>query len=114
MLRNSMIREMAFKANFLLWMGVELLWFIGQIVFGGGKVFAVKDYFVANQLPPALASAPTDPNDPLFQYIRDRLLDSFDTFGSGNRWLGYSSPHYPNGDEGVSQLLGFTRGRSWL
>ena len=28
-----MIREMAFKANFLLWMGVELLWFIGQIVF---------------------------------------------------------------------------------
>jgi ABC-2 type transport system permease protein len=33
MLRNSMIREMAFKANFLLWMGVELLWFIGQIVF---------------------------------------------------------------------------------
>ena len=33
MLRNSMIREMAFKANFLLWMGVELLWFIGQIIF---------------------------------------------------------------------------------
>jgi ABC-2 type transport system permease protein len=35
MLRNSLIREMAFKANFLLWMGVELLWFIGQIVFLG-------------------------------------------------------------------------------
>ncbi|HEY5704748.1 MAG TPA: ABC-2 family transporter protein [Terrimicrobiaceae bacterium] len=33
MIRNSMIREMAFKANFLLWMGVELLWFIGQIIF---------------------------------------------------------------------------------
>lgn len=33
MFRNSLIREMAFKANFLLWMGVELLWFIGQIVF---------------------------------------------------------------------------------
>jgi len=33
MLRNSLIREMAFKANFLLWIGVELLWFIGQIVF---------------------------------------------------------------------------------
>jgi ABC-2 type transport system permease protein len=32
-LRNSLIREMAFKANFLLWMGVEFLWFIGQIVF---------------------------------------------------------------------------------
>ena len=31
--RNSLIREMAFKASFLLWMGVEFLWFIGQIVF---------------------------------------------------------------------------------
>lgn len=33
MLRNSLIREMNFKANFLLWMFVELLWFFGQIVF---------------------------------------------------------------------------------
>lgn len=33
MVRNSLIREMSFKANFLLWMIVELLWFLGQIVF---------------------------------------------------------------------------------
>lgn len=33
MVRNSLIREMNFKANFLLWMVVELLWFLGQIVF---------------------------------------------------------------------------------
>lgn len=33
MIRNSLIREMSFKANFLLWMLVELLWFVGQIVF---------------------------------------------------------------------------------
>src|SRR5438093_10419851 len=33
MLRNSLIREMSFKANFLLWMIVEILWFCGQIVF---------------------------------------------------------------------------------
>ncbi|MHA3773623.1 ABC transporter permease [Verrucomicrobiota bacterium sgz303538] len=33
MVRNSLIREMSFKANFLLWMIVELLWFMGQIVF---------------------------------------------------------------------------------
>lgn len=33
MFRNSLIREMNFKANFILWMGVELLWFIGQLVF---------------------------------------------------------------------------------
>jgi ABC-2 type transport system permease protein len=33
MMRNSLIREMSFKANFILWMAVEFLWFIGQIVF---------------------------------------------------------------------------------
>lgn len=33
MLRNSLIREMSFKANFLLWMIVEFLWFVGQLVF---------------------------------------------------------------------------------
>src|ERR1041385_5429181 len=32
-LRNSLIRDMSFKANFLLWMVVEVLWFLGQIVF---------------------------------------------------------------------------------
>jgi ABC-2 type transport system permease protein len=33
MFRNSLIREMSFKLNFLLWMLVEVLWFLGQIVF---------------------------------------------------------------------------------
>ena len=33
MLRNSLIRSMSFKVNFLLWMLVEVLWFVGQIVF---------------------------------------------------------------------------------
>jgi ABC-2 type transport system permease protein len=33
LLRNSLIREMSFKANFLLWMITELLWFVGQIIF---------------------------------------------------------------------------------
>src|SRR3954447_25210076 len=33
MLRNSLIRSMTFKVNFLLWMLVEVLWFVGQIVF---------------------------------------------------------------------------------
>jgi ABC-2 type transport system permease protein len=31
--RNSLIREMSFKANFLLWTVVEVLWFLGQILF---------------------------------------------------------------------------------
>ena len=33
MLRNSLIRELSFKANFILWMLVEVLWFCGQIIF---------------------------------------------------------------------------------
>src|ERR1700730_10376387 len=33
MLRNSLIREMSFKTNFILWMIVEVLWFCGQIAF---------------------------------------------------------------------------------
>jgi ABC-2 type transport system permease protein len=31
--RNSVVREMGFKTNFLLWIVVELLWFILQITF---------------------------------------------------------------------------------
>ena len=33
MLRNSLVREMNFKANFILWMIVEFLWSMRQIVF---------------------------------------------------------------------------------
>ena len=33
LLRNSLIREMAFKANFVLWLFTEVLWFFGQIIF---------------------------------------------------------------------------------
>ena len=33
MLRNSLIREMSFKANFILWIFVEVLWFALQLSF---------------------------------------------------------------------------------
>ena len=35
MLRNSLIRELSFKMNFILWLIVEVLWFCGQIIFFG-------------------------------------------------------------------------------
>ncbi|MFL6539389.1 MAG: ABC transporter permease [Chthoniobacterales bacterium] len=47
MLRNSLIREMSFKANFILWMVVEVLWFVGQIFFFGiifGQVDKIGDW----------------------------------------------------------------------
>jgi ABC-2 type transport system permease protein len=33
MLRNSLVREMNFKLNFILWLLVESLWFVGQLLF---------------------------------------------------------------------------------
>src|SRR5437763_13560623 len=33
MLRNSLIRELSFKINFILWVIVEVLWFCGQVAF---------------------------------------------------------------------------------
>jgi hypothetical protein len=81
----------------------------------GGMVYAVMDYYNHHLLPPDLSTPPTSADDQLFHYIRDRLWDSFDVGGGGHRFLGYSSPHYPNGDEGVFQnVLGLTRGRSWI
>lgn len=80
----------------------------------GGMVFAVMDYHAARQLPPDQTAPPDSRDDELYQFIRDRLWDSFDVGGQGHRWLGYSSPHYPNGDEGVFQAIGLTRGRAWI
>ncbi|MEV8553830.1 hypothetical protein AB0L04_28970 [Streptomyces glaucescens] len=80
----------------------------------GGMTFGAMDYFAAGKLPPADTTAPDSEAHPLFQFIRGRLLDSFDITGSGHRWLGYSSPHYPNGDEGVIQVTGLARGRAWV
>jgi hypothetical protein len=80
----------------------------------GGMVYAVMDYYAFHLLPPEQKNAPNSRNDILFEFIRDRLWDSFDVEGEGHRFLGYSSPHYPNGDEGVFQVVGLTRGRSWI
>nr|MDQ2659600.1 ABC-2 family transporter protein [Verrucomicrobiota bacterium] len=47
MLRNSLIREMSFKANFILWLIVEVLWFCGQIAFFSiifGQVNQIGDW----------------------------------------------------------------------
>jgi hypothetical protein len=80
----------------------------------GGMVYAVMDYYAFHLLPPEQKTSPNSLNDALFGFIRDRLWDSFDVGGEGHRFLGYSSPHYPNGDEGVIQVVGLTKGRSWI
>lgn len=81
----------------------------------GGMTYTAMDYFHHNVLPPKQRANPMDLNDPLFLHIRERLWDSFDVTGRGHRFLAYSSPHYPNGDEGVIQnVLGLAKGRAWV
>lgn len=81
----------------------------------GGMVYTVMDYHANHLLPPEMTLPPSSRDDPLFTFVRDRLWDSFDVDGQGHRALGYSSPHYPNGDEGVIQnVAGLARGRSWV
>jgi hypothetical protein len=84
----------------------------------GGMVYTVMDYYNAHLQPPGATaprgSSPTSQDDPLFQHIRERLLASFDIIGGGWRFLAYSSPLYPNGDEGVGQFVGLFLGRSWI
>lgn len=80
----------------------------------GGMVFAVMDYYAAHQLPPDRTDTPSSPDDEVFRHVRDRLVDSFDIFGGGHRFLVYSSPVYPDGDEGFVQATGIWEGRSWV
>ncbi|MEL4319527.1 hypothetical protein WJX64_10965 [Leifsonia sp. YIM 134122] len=75
----------------------------------GGMVFTVLDYFSAKQAVPGIRTSPTASDDPLFLFIRERMLDSLDLKGGGHRWLAYSAPQYPDGDEGLAGAI--TRGR---
>lgn len=80
----------------------------------GGMVYTVMDYYYHHQLPPTNTSPPNTSDDPLFRYIHQRLIDSFDIEGDGCRFLSYSSDFYPNGDEGLVQGIGVFKGRSWV
>jgi hypothetical protein len=87
----------------------------------GGMVYATMDYFNARQRPPpplvtgtGYKVPPSSPDDPVFRHIRQRLLDSFDFLGKGHRWLSYTSPLYPDDDEGVLQSIGLAKGKSWV
>jgi len=76
-------------------------------------VFAVRDYYEAGQIPPATEETPSEQNDPLFQHIRDRLIDSWDVTRTGHNYVVFMSPHYPDTDEEFLSSLGATEGRSF-
>ncbi|MFN0018496.1 MAG: FG-GAP repeat domain-containing protein [Pirellulaceae bacterium] len=77
----------------------------------GGMVYAVMDYFYAKQKPPNTTMPPSNESDPLFQYLKRRLMKSWDVTGTGHNYLDYMRPTYPDTDEGVP---GSGKGRAWI
>ena len=77
----------------------------------GGMVFASRDYFEAGRSPPADTTPPGD--GPLFDYLVDRLFDSFDLPWGPGRYLGLMSPLLPDGETFWSRMGFGPHGRSW-
>ncbi|HEX5902645.1 MAG TPA: hypothetical protein VF028_05975 [Actinomycetota bacterium] len=78
----------------------------------GGMAFAVRDYFEAGKPPPGLGDAPGEGT--LFDYLVDRLFDSFDLPLGPARYLKLMSPHLPDGETFLSRFGIGPHGRAWL
>jgi hypothetical protein len=77
----------------------------------GGMAFAARDYFEAGRPPPPDATPPD--SGPLFDYLVDRLFDSFDLPLGPGRYLQLMSPLLPDGETIWSRLGVGPHGRSW-
>ncbi|HTG47709.1 MAG TPA: hypothetical protein VK646_08655 [Actinomycetota bacterium] len=77
----------------------------------GGMVFAARDYFEAERTPPADTTPPAD--GPLFDFLVDRLFDSFCLPWGPARYLELMSPALPDGETFMSRLGIGPHGRSW-
>jgi hypothetical protein len=77
----------------------------------GGMAFAVRDYFEAGRQPPQETTAPGE--GPLFDYLVDRLFDSFDLPLGPARYLELMSPAVPDGETVWSRLGLGPHGRAW-
>lgn len=78
----------------------------------GGMAFAARDYFESGRSPPGDSSAPAE-GTPLFRYLVDRLLDSFDLPLGPARYLELMSPALPDGDGVLARLGVGPHGRAW-
>jgi hypothetical protein len=77
----------------------------------GGMAFAARDLFEAGKPPPAVAKPPA--SGALFDYLVDRLFDSFDLPLGPARYLELMSPLLPDGETTWSRLGLAPRGRAW-
>jgi hypothetical protein len=77
----------------------------------GGMAFAARDYFEAKKAPPADRTPPS--SGPLFDFIVDRLFDSFDLPEGVARYYELMSPVMRDDDTFLGRLIG-RHGRSWV
>lgn len=77
----------------------------------GGMAFGARDYFEAGRTPGASTAVPSE--GPLFDYLVDRLFDSFDLPRGPARYLQLMSPLLPDGETVWSRLGLAPRGRAW-
>lgn len=80
----------------------------------GGMVFTVMDYFYAKEKIPKFSPPPSSETDEMFQYLRQRLMTSWDVTGNGPKYIKFMRHDYPDADEGVVQGLGLMKGRSYV
>ena len=77
----------------------------------GGMAFAARDYFEAGRRPPPDTTAPG--TGPLFDFLCDRLFDSFALPWGPARYLALMSPLLPDGETWWSRLGWAPHGRAW-
>jgi hypothetical protein len=78
----------------------------------GGMAFAARDYFEARRRPPPDASPPDE--GPLFDYLVDRLFDSFELPRGPVRYLALMDPLLADHETLWSRLGLAPHGRAWL
>ncbi len=77
----------------------------------GGMAFAARDYFEAGRPPPNDTTAPR--KGPLFDYLVDRLFDSFNLPLGPVWYLELMNPLLPDGETVWSRLGLAPHGRAW-
>jgi hypothetical protein len=77
----------------------------------GGMAFAARDYYEAGRPPPDVTTPPGEGE--LFDYLVDRLFDSFDLPFGPARYLQLMSPLLPDGESLWSRLGIAPHGRAW-
>jgi hypothetical protein len=76
----------------------------------GGMVYTVRDYFEARQAPPQDTTAPGA--GPLYEYIVNRLFDSWDIPAGIGRYLYLMQPELPDHDTLIGRLDLFPHSRA--